>query len=208
MKKDSYDPSHAGKSIDIINISESLHLGQKKVIRRFIDRLRICSYNLCTGFPQNLWKTRGKAAFLHCLTILLCCLMLASCSFFKSSKKDAKPAEQPAAAESKKTEVPREVKVQPAPEPKGQPANPQPKKGFFSFLKGDDKKPFLDSSLIDQGEDEVKKSFGEPDIVAKTPENMIIWTYKPKWKLIPDNADTVYVEFEKGKVRKIVRATR
>ncbi|MDR2017783.1 MAG: hypothetical protein LBQ00_02740 [Syntrophobacterales bacterium] len=82
------------------------------------------------------------------------------------------------------------------------------KKGFFSFFGKDEKKLLLDSSLIDQGEDDVKRSFGEPDVVAKTPENLIIWTYKPKWKLLPNNADTVYVEFENGKVKKLVRATR
>jgi len=128
--------------------------------------------------------------------------MLVSCSFFKSSKKDAKPATEAtvSAEESKKREEP---KAPPEPEVK-----PEKKKGFFSFFKGDEKKPFLDSSLIDHGEEDVKKSFGEPDVVAKTPENLIIWTYKPKWKLMPDNADTVYVEFENGKVKKIVRATR
>jgi hypothetical protein len=52
----------------------------------------------------------------------------------------------------------------------------------------------------------VKKKFGEPDIVSKMPDNRILWTYQPTWKLMPDNKGTVYVEFENGKVVKMIRA--
>ncbi len=66
--------------------------------------------------------------------------------------------------------------------------------------------PVLENAVISMSEDEVRKKFGEPSIVSKTPENNIIWTYKPKWKIMPDNKDTIYIEFENGKVTKIVKA--
>jgi hypothetical protein len=66
--------------------------------------------------------------------------------------------------------------------------------------------PVLENAVISMSEDEVRKKLGEPDVVSKTPENSIIWTYKPKWKIMPDNKDTIYVEFEDGKVTKIVKA--
>jgi hypothetical protein len=200
MKTNMHAHLYFRKVFDIISFFDCLFLRQKKVITCFFNRLGMPSYNLFTGFPQNLWKTSRRGLFLRFATLLVCCTILASCSFFKSTKKDAsaKPAAETAAA----------TETKPVQETKTPPPADKPKKGFFSFLSSDDKKPFLDNSLIDQGEDEVKKRFGEPDVVAKTPENLIIWTYKPKWKLMPDNADTVYVEFDNGKVRKIVRATR
>ncbi len=67
-------------------------------------------------------------------------------------------------------------------------------------------KPVPDTSVIDMTEAEVKKKFGEPDIVSKMPDNRIIWTYQPTWKIMPDNKGTVYIEFENGKVIKIIRA--
>jgi hypothetical protein len=67
-------------------------------------------------------------------------------------------------------------------------------------------KPALENAVISMSEDEARKKLGEPDVVSRTPENNIIWTYKPKWKIMPDNKDTIYVEFENGKVTKIVRA--
>ncbi len=69
-------------------------------------------------------------------------------------------------------------------------------------------KPALDSALLDMNGEEVKKTFGEPDIVSKTPDNRILWTYKPSWKLMPDNKGTIYVEFDNGRVSKVVRAKR
>lgn len=62
--------------------------------------------------------------------------------------------------------------------------------------------------LLDMNGDEVKKAFGEPDIVSRTPDNHILWTYKPSWKLMPDNKGTIYVEFDNDKVIKVVRARR
>ncbi len=66
--------------------------------------------------------------------------------------------------------------------------------------------PAMDNSIISMTEEEVKKKLGDPDIVSKTPENNIMWTYKQPWKIMPDNKDTVYIEFENGKVTKITKA--
>ena len=66
--------------------------------------------------------------------------------------------------------------------------------------------PAMENEVISMTEDEVKKRLGEPDIVSKTPENKIIWTYIPAWKIMPDNKDTIYIEFEDGKVVKVVKS--
>lgn len=66
--------------------------------------------------------------------------------------------------------------------------------------------PVLENSLISMNEEDVRKKLGEPTIVSLTPENRILWTYIPAWKLMPDNKNTVYVEFENGKVIKVVKA--
>jgi hypothetical protein len=68
------------------------------------------------------------------------------------------------------------------------------------------KGPVMENAVISMSEDEVRKKLGEPDVVSKTPENNIIWTYRPKWKIMPDNKDTIYVEFENGKATKIVKS--
>ena len=147
------------------------------------------SYNLFTGFPQKLWKTPAKTAVLYTLSVFLCIILLSSCSFFKSTKKEAKPA-------------PESKAVQQGAVPDG---TSKQKERAQAPQKG---KPVLDNSLIDQGEDAVKKKFGEPDIVSRTTDSQIIWTYKPKYKLWPDNSDVIFVEFENGKVAKIVRTTK
>ncbi|MCX5805769.1 MAG: hypothetical protein NT010_06845 [Proteobacteria bacterium] len=113
------------------------------------------SYNLFTTFPQKLWKTCKNPVCLKTCAILLCILVLFSCSSSKSAKKGSSA---------------------------------------------------LDNAVISMSEDEVRKKLGEPDIVSKTPENNIIWTYKPPWKIMPDNKGTIYIEFENGKVTKIVKA--
>ena len=66
--------------------------------------------------------------------------------------------------------------------------------------------PALDNAVISMTQDEVRKKLGEPDMVSKTPENKIIWTYVPSWKILPDNKNTVYIEFEDDKVVKIIKA--
>jgi outer membrane protein assembly factor BamE (lipoprotein component of BamABCDE complex) len=57
-------------------------------------------------------------------------------------------------------------------------------------------------------EEEIRKKLGEPTMVSLTTEDRILWTYVPEWKLMPDNKDTVYVEFEKGKVVKVIKAKK
>jgi hypothetical protein len=162
--------------------------GQGKAILHVFNRLTTSSDNLYTGFPQKLWKTSSARACLHAGILLLCLALVSSCTFFKGSKKDDQAA-VPAKTASGEAKPGESTKTKDA-------------------AKEKKAKVFLDSSLIDKGEDAVKMKFGEPDIVSKTPENQIIWTYKPKWKIWPDNADTVYVEFTDGKVAKIVRAVR
>ena len=150
------------------------------------------SYNLCTGFPPKLWKTPAKTAVLLTVSVFLCVALLSSCSFFRSSKKESKPGpENKTVQEGTAAEAGNKPKDKPK-------AAKAPNK----------KKVALDSRLIDQNEDMVKQKFGEPDIVSKTADSQIIWTYKPKYKLWPDNADIVFVEFENGKVTKIVRTTK
>ena len=68
--------------------------------------------------------------------------------------------------------------------------------------------PLLENALISMNEEDVRKKLGEPTIVSLTRENHILWTYVPSWKLMPDNKDTVYVEFENGKVVKVVKAKK
>ena len=68
--------------------------------------------------------------------------------------------------------------------------------------------PVLENSLITMTEEDVRKKLGEPTIVSLTLENRILWTYIPAWKLMPDNKDTVYIEFENGKVIKVVKAKK
>jgi outer membrane protein assembly factor BamE (lipoprotein component of BamABCDE complex) len=68
--------------------------------------------------------------------------------------------------------------------------------------------PLLENSLISMNEENVRKKLGEPTIVSLTHENRILWTYIPEWKLMPDNKDTVYIEFENGKVIKVVKAKK
>lgn len=68
--------------------------------------------------------------------------------------------------------------------------------------------PVLENSLISMTEEEVRKKLGEPTIVSMTTEKRILWTYMPEWKIMPDNKDTVYVEFENGKVIKVVKAKK
>jgi len=66
--------------------------------------------------------------------------------------------------------------------------------------------PLMENSLISMNEDDVRKKLGEPTMVSLTPENRIIWTYRPEWKIMPDNKGTVYVEFDNGKVTKVIKA--
>lgn len=59
------------------------------------------------------------------------------------------------------------------------------------------------ATLIDKSEAEVRQALGEPDVISKTPENRVLWKYRPSWKVIPSPKDTLYVEFDNGKVTKV-----
>jgi hypothetical protein len=59
--------------------------------------------------------------------------------------------------------------------------------------------------LISGTPEEVRKQLGEPTSVSRTPENHILWFYKPSWKLIPGNSGTVVVEFDNGRVAKVFK---
>ncbi len=63
----------------------------------------------------------------------------------------------------------------------------------------------ITNALLSKTEEETKKTLGEPDIVSVMPDGTILWTYKPSWKLVPNNTETVYVEFQDGKVAKVIR---
>ncbi len=56
--------------------------------------------------------------------------------------------------------------------------------------------------MIGKSEAEVRQAIGEPTVVSKTSENRILWKYAPSWKIIPSPRDTLYVEFDDGKVIK------
>ena len=58
------------------------------------------------------------------------------------------------------------------------------------------------TTLVGKSEAEVKQAIGEPYVISMTPENRILWRYRPSWKVIPSPKDTLYVEFDNGKVIK------
>ena len=68
--------------------------------------------------------------------------------------------------------------------------------------------PVIENSLISMTEDQVRKKLGEPTMVSMTPESKILWTYRPDWKIMPDNKNTVYVEFDQGIVTKVIKADK
>jgi hypothetical protein len=147
--------------------------------------LKVYADNFFTSFPQKLWKTLKRPIVINVCFILLCLTMLSSCTYFKGGKK------QDTVTQDSKT-----VEVSDKAEQKAQAPTKEPPKA----------KLVPDSAVIDMTEGEVKKKFGEPDIVSKMPDNRILWTYQPTWKLMPDNKGTVYIEFENGKVVKMIRA--
>lgn len=159
--------------------------------------LNVYADNFFTGFPQKLWKTLKSPIVINVCLIILSLVIVSSCTYFKGGKKQDKTTQDPKAAEAliqaeqKSSENSRAVpeKKASAPEKESPKAKLAP-----------------DSGVIDMTEAEVKKKYGEPDIVSKMPDNRILWTYQPTWKLLPDNKGTVYIEFENGKVVKIIRA--
>jgi len=153
--------------------------------------------NFFTAFPQQLWKTLKSPMVINVCLILLSLTMISSCSYFKGGKKQENGAQVPKAAEASKQGEQKAPGVSSTtPEKKASPSSKEPPK----------EKLIPDSAVIDMTEAEVKKRFGEPDVVSKMPDNHILWTYQPTWKLMPDNKGTMYLEFENGKVIKILRA--
>jgi uncharacterized protein YpmB len=144
-----------------------------------------------------LWKTLKSPIVTNVCLILLSLAVLSSCTYFKGGKKQDKTSREASAAEaSKQAEQNAPEAPQPDSEQKASTPAKEPPKA----------KLVPDSNVIDMTEAEVKKKFGEPHIVSKMPDNRIIWTYQPTWKIMPDNKGTVYIEFENGKVIKIIRA--
>jgi hypothetical protein len=142
--------------------------------------------NLFTCFPQKLWKTLKRPIVTNACLILLSLALIPSCTYFKGGTKQDKATQDPKADEAAQLDSEKKAAA---------PAKEPPKAKLVP-----------DNSVIDMTDAEVKKKFGEPDIVSKMPDNRIIWTYQPTWKIMPDNKDTVYIEFENGKVVKIIRA--
>lgn len=162
-----------------------------------INMLDAYADNFFTCFPQKMWKTLKSPIVIKLCLIVLCLSVMSSCSYFKGSKKQDKAIQDSGTAEAsgqtnkKESEPLKVAQEKKASEPAKEPAK---------------SKLVPDSSIIDMTEAEVKKKFGEPSIVSKMPDNRILWTYQPTWKILPDNKDTVYVEFVNGKVVKIIRA--
>jgi hypothetical protein len=153
--------------------------------------------NYSTGFPQKVWKTLKSPIVIKVCLIMLSIVIVSSCSYLKIGKKQDKAAQGSTEAEvSKQSDQKSSETSQVKPEKKAPAPPKEPPK----------KKLVPDSGVIDMTETEVKKKYGEPDIVSKMPDNRILWTYQPTWKLLPDNKGTIYIEFENGKVVKIIRA--
>jgi hypothetical protein len=172
--------------IDNIRFLNFSHLGNNEQKEISDNMLEASPDNFFTCFPQKLWKTLKSPIVTNVCLVLLSFAVLSSCTYFKGGKKQDKASQEASAAEAPQSDS---EKKAPAP------AKEPPKA-----------KPVPDTSVIDMTEAEVKKKFGEPDIVSKMPDNRIIWTYQPTWKIMPDNKDTVYIEFENGKVVKMIRA--
>jgi len=161
------------------------------MLKRYLD-------NLFTGFPQELWKTLKSPMVTKTCAVASCFLVLSSCAYLRGTKDQGKvmqESQKPDASKSAEQKKASEA-VRPAPAEKASKAAKETAKG----------KPTPESGIIDMSEEGVKKKYGEPDIVSKTSENHIIWTYKPSWKILPNNRGTLYIEFENGKVIKIVKA--
>lgn len=129
-----------------------------------INNLSSNSYGFYTGFQQKMWKSILSPFISKSCAVLLCLILLVSCSLIKKTT-----GKEPMA------------KVQP---------------------------PSVESTVMSMSEEEVRKKLGDPTTVSLTTENHILWTYAPDWKLLPDNKDTVYVEFENGKVIKVTKAKK
>lgn len=162
----------------------------------YINMLAVYPDNFFTGFPQKMLKTLKNPIVINVCLIIFCLSLLSSCSYFKGSKKQDKSQDQQASAASAQTDQKEPDSSKAGSEKKTAVPDKEPPKTKLT----------PDTSVIDMTEAEVKKKFGEPDVVSKMPDNRILWTYHPAWKIMPDNKDTVYVEFVNGRVVKIIRA--
>jgi len=151
-KKHREEQAISGKIIENIRFFIQRGYQQCRIKSFDINMLKIVYHNLSTIFAQKLWKTFKNPVYSKVCMVLLCMVVLFSCSSTKKTNS------------------------------------------------------VLENSIISMSEEEVRKKLGEPDIVSKTPENNIIWTYKPQWKIMPDNKNTIYVEFKDGQAIKIIKA--
>lgn len=62
-----------------------------------------------------------------------------------------------------------------------------------------------EQGLLSMDEEQIRQKLGEPTAISKTTENNTLWTYKPSWRIIPYNKDTLYIEFENGKVVRVYK---
>jgi len=60
-------------------------------------------------------------------------------------------------------------------------------------------------ALIGLSEADVRERLGPPSVIAKSKEGTVLWFYIPSFKVIPDGRGEVYVEFEGGRVKRVVR---
>ena len=61
------------------------------------------------------------------------------------------------------------------------------------------------AGLISGTPEEVRKKLGEPSEVSRTPENRILWVYRPSWQIMPGNSDTFVVQFDNGRVARVFK---
>jgi hypothetical protein len=59
--------------------------------------------------------------------------------------------------------------------------------------------------LISGTPEDVRKKLGQPSEVSRTPENHILWVYRPSWQIMPGNSDTFVVQFDNGRVAKVFK---
>lgn len=171
-----------------------MNYDKKEINNNMLD---VYADNFYTGFPQKMWKTLKNPIVMTACLIMLSLSLLTSCSYFKGGKKqDKAPGDLKAAEASKQVGQKESESPKAVPEKKAAVPEKEPPKA----------KLIPDSNVIDMTEAEVKKKYGEPDIVSKMADNRILWTYQPSWKILPDNKGTVYIEFENGKATKIIRS--
>ncbi len=120
--------------------------------------LDVYADNFLTGFPQKMWKTLKSPMVINVCLIMLSIAILSSCSYLKGTKKQNKVAQSASAAEASKQA---DQKVPEAPQAAPEKKAPAPQKELPKA------KLVPDTGVIDMTEAEVKRKYGEPDIVSK-----------------------------------------